>query len=397
MHLTLETTPVFSQNYHSDKFITVNRGGTRSSKSRSLCQIALMWLITGNYSSKRPDVSKGTFSIVRRFSATIDATIMVDLEEEIEKQGVWGLIEKNIQKKTYKHGLRTIQFIGADDQQKLRGRKQDILYCNEANELGFKDEFFQLLMRTSEKIFIDFNPDDADVWINTEIEQKRATEKRDVDVIVSNYTHNTFLSKRQINEIEYLKDTDPEFWKVYGLGEYGRKVGLIYTHWKLCESIPDGEVFYGLDFGYNNPTALVRVVKHDNVHYVKQLLYERGLTNSDLIVKMQGMDLGRWPIYCDTAEPNRIEELTRAGFNAKPSDKGKDSVRKGVDTVKAHGLMMDSGSPDLLKEIRKYSWQTGKDGKPDPENPIKFDDHLMDAMRMSIFTHSKPSGWYGLG
>ena len=161
--MKINHTEIFIKNWDSDKFITINRGGSRSSKTRSLCQLALVWLLTGTYSSKRPAIKSGMMSIVRRFSATIDSTVMSDLEEEIEKQGVWGLIQKNIQKKTYKHGLRTIQFIGADDQQKLRGRKQNILYCNEANELGYDSEFFQLLLRTTDKIFIDFNPDDEDI------------------------------------------------------------------------------------------------------------------------------------------------------------------------------------------------------------------------------------------
>lgn len=335
-------------------------------------------------------------SIVRRFSATIDSSVMVDLEDEIAKQGVWPLIEKNIQRKTYKHGERMIQFIGADDQQKLRGRKQNILYCNEANELGYDKEFFQLLLRTTEKVFIDFNPDDADVWINTELEQKRMPVDGDVDLIVSSYRDNPYLSEQTIKEMDRLKRDNPEAWKVWGNGEYGNKVGLVYTHWKLCDAQPEGDEYYGIDFGFNNPTAVVRVITRDKENYVKELLYQSGLTNADLILKLQGMGIGSKPIYCDSAEPQRIEELRRAGFNAKPANKGKDSVKKGVDTVKSMALHITADSPNLLKEIRKYSWQVGVDGKPDPENPVKVADHLCDSMRYSIHTHSKPSGWYGL-
>jgi phage terminase large subunit len=88
-----------------------------------------------------------------------------------------------------------VEFIGADDQQKLRGAKRTFLYCNEANELNYKKEFFQLLIRTQRKTFIDFNPDDETVRINTEIEQKRKLKNRDVKVIISTYKDNPFLSE----------------------------------------------------------------------------------------------------------------------------------------------------------------------------------------------------------
>lgn len=396
--MNIEHTDIFERNWDSDKFITVNRGGSRSSKTRSLCQLALVWLLTGHYSSKRPKIEQGLLRIVRRYSATIDGSVMVDLEEEITKQGVWGMIEKNIQRKTYKHGNRTIQFSGADDQQKLRGFKQNILYCNEANELGFNDQFFQLIIRTTDKIFIDFNPDDADVWINTELEQKRMVIDKDVDLIVSSYRDNPYLSEQTVIEMDRLKRDNPEAWKVWGNGEYGNKVGLVYTHWKTCEGLPDGgDTYYGIDFGFKNPTAVVKVVTKDQENYVKELLYKSELTNADLIAKLHEMNIGYAPVYCDAAEPQRIEELCRAGFNAKPADKGKDSVKKGIDTVKSMTLYITNDSENLTKEIRKYSWQVGKDGKPDPENPVKFADHIMDCMRYAIHTHSKPQGWFGLG
>lgn len=77
-------------------------------------------------------------------------------------------------------------------------------------------------MRTKHRIFIDFNPDDEDVWINTELEQKRARNKGDVEVFVSTYRDNPFLTAEIIEEIEAFRDADPAYWQVFGLGQYGR-------------------------------------------------------------------------------------------------------------------------------------------------------------------------------
>ena len=202
--------------------------------------------MTGYVSSKER-ITQGVWSTVRKFSTTLDATVIRDFEEELNKQEVFGSIKHNKTKKTYEYGGRMVEFIGADDEQKLRGAKRNILYCNEANELKYREEFFQLLMRTEDKVFLDFNPDDENVWINSELEQKRLIEKGDVEVIVSTYKDNTFLPRSLIEEIEYLEKTDPEFWKVYGLGQYGKKYGLIFPDFTIIEQPSGTLIGYGAD------------------------------------------------------------------------------------------------------------------------------------------------------
>lgn len=397
MHL--ETTPVFTKNYASTKRIKLNRGGTRSSKTRSIAQIAVLWLITGNIARDR-FIMSGVWSTVRKYSTTLDATVIRDFEEELNKQEVMGLVKQNKTKKTYEYGGRMVEFIGADDQQKLRGTKRKILYCNEANELNYREEFFQLLMRTEEDIFLDFNPDDETIWLNTEIEQKRAIEKGDVETIVSNYKDNTFLSQTIVDEIEYLQKTDPEFWKVYGLGEYGRKHGLIFENWVVCEKIPDGAqlVAYGLDFGFtNDPTTLIAVYKQNGELWLKELIYQRGLTNSDISDRMKPIVLtgGGWEIIADSAEPKSIEELSRMGWYMTAAEKGSDSIKNGIDILKRYKINVTSDSPNLIKEFRSYKWAENKDGQP-MNKPVDFFNHCMDAIRYVALNKLSESttGWY---
>lgn len=398
MHL--ETTPVFTRNYASQKRIKVNRGGTRSSKTRSIAQICVLWLMTGQVSRER-NIPSGVWSTVRKYSTTLDATVIRDFEEELNKQEIFGLIKQNKTKKTYEYCGRLVEFIGADDQQKLRGTKRKILYCNEANELNYREEFFQLLMRTEEDIFIDFNPDDETIWINTELEQKRVFDKGDVDVIVSNYKDNTFLSQTIVDEIEYLQKTDPEFWKVYGLGEYGRKHGLIFDNWKVCEKIPDKAelVAYGKDFGFtNDPTTLVAVYKQDGELWLKELIYQRGLTNNDISDRMAGIGINRSDeIIADSAEPKSIEELTRLGWNITPAEKGPDSIKNGIDILKRYKINITSDSPNLLKEFRSYKWAENKDGVP-TNKPVDFLNHGMDAIRYVALNKLSEAakGWYSV-
>lgn len=213
MTLRIKAGPVFARNYESMYRININRGGTSSSKTGSLIRLFLLWLVTGRLDASR-SFESGTLSIVRKYSATLTKSVQRDFEALLDEYDLRKTVDVNKSEKTYRYGKRIIEFIGIDDPQKARGPRRDILYCNEANELT-REDFFQLFIRTKYKTFLDFNPDDEDIWINTELEQKRSIKEKDVNVIVSTYRDNPFLEKAMVDEIERLERTDPQYWKIY--------------------------------------------------------------------------------------------------------------------------------------------------------------------------------------
>lgn len=391
----MEATEIFERNYDSKAKIVINRGGTRSSKTWSLNQLCALWLISGNYGNGNY-ITEGVWTTVRKYRTNLDGTVIRDFEDILKAEGWYSGVEHNKTKKQYRYGKRLVEFIGADDEQKLRGAKRNILYCNEANELEYKQEFFQLLMRTENKIFLDFNPDDEQIWINQELEIKRSNEVNDVEVIVSNYKNNSFLPKSLIKEIEYLQQTDKEFWKIYGLGEYGNISGLVYENVKYVDTMPDCKlVSYGLDFGYSiDPSACVAVYRKDDELYLKEIIYERELTNQDLAERLRPI-IGRDEVICDSAEPKSIEEVYRLGLNAKPATKGRDSILNGIDILKRFKINVVSSS-NLRKEFRTYKWATDKNGNS-LQKPIGAD-HLLDALRYVALIHLKQNnkGWYSI-
>jgi phage terminase large subunit len=272
-----------------------------------------------------------------------------------------------------------IEFFGADDSQRVRGPGRDILYINEANLLR-KDTALQLFLRTKEVIFIDFNPADEYSWVY------EVADKAGNKLIISTYLNNLAnLTKEQIAEIEGLKDADENLWKVFGLGLRGTSSETIYTHWKMCDELPmRGEIVYGQDFGYNVPSALLRIEFFDGAVYWDEIIYESKLTTGDLIERYKSVDMSKTGnIYCDAAEPKTIEELCRAGYNAISADK---DVTEGIRKVKSMPLYITKRSANLLKEIRSYKWKTDRDGKVLDE-PVKFNDHALDAGRYGTFTH----------
>ena len=391
----MEATEIFERNYDSKSKLVINRGGTRSSKTWSLNQLCALWLISGNYGNEQY-CHEGVWTTVRKYRTNLDGTVIRDFEDVLKAEGWYNSIDHNKTKKQYRYGKRLVEFIGADDEQKLRGAKRNILYCNEANELEYKQEFFQLLMRTENKIFLDFNPDDEQIWINQELEIKRAAEVGDVEVIVSNYKNNAFLPKSLIKEIEYLQETDKEFWKIYGLGEYGNISGLVYENVKYVDRMPDCKlVAYGLDFGYSiDPSACVAVYRKDDELYLKEIIYERELTNQDLAERLKPI-VNRDEVICDSAEPKSIEEIYRLGLNAKPATKGRDSILNGIDILKRFKINVVNSS-NLRREFRMYKWATDKNGNS-LQKPIG-QDHLLDALRYVALIHLKENnrGWYAI-
>lgn len=292
--------------------------------------------------------------------------------------------------------------VGMDDTEKIKSIQEPTdVWCEEATEFS-KEDIMQLNLRLRTKkaqynqIVLSFNPITTEHWIYDSFFVKN--EFNSVN-IKSTYLDNRFIDDVYKTQLESLKEMDENYYKVYALGEWGGSIkGAIYTHWKLCDHVPQfANYIYGLDFGFNNPTALVKVGIVENSIFCQQLIYKTGLTNSDLIKELKRLDIGRDVIYGDAAEPQRIEEIYREGFNIKPAQKEKDSVKKGIDKIKAMDFFVLDDSPDLIKEIRNYKWAEDKNGKSLDE-PVKFLDHLMDAIRMAVHTHrSAPNAVYRIG
>lgn len=386
-NLEIEATSVFDRAYTAISKkkikILVMRGGTRSSKTYSITQLLVLWLVTGKLWDI--ELNKWVCAVVRKNKTTIKTTVLRDFLEVIEERGYTKLVHLNRSDKILTYQWRKIEFIGADDPQKLKGRKQNILYCNEANELNYKDEFFQLLIRTKDKVIIDFNPDDEDIWINRELEEKRMHKKKDVELIVSTYLDNPFLSDEQVQEIENIKEVDPVLWTVYGEGWYGKRLGRIYNNWDIIDDVPkDAEyITHGLDFGFaTHECALYGLYRWNWCLVVDEEFYATGYTNTqmDKEWRSNGVQTRAKEIYADSAEPKSIKELRDLGWNIKPVDKWPDSVEYWIRLLQGIKILITSRSAWVIKEAKKYIWKTDTNGNPTNET-IKEFDHARDAIR----------------
>ena len=384
----LKATPLYQRNWDAwDKYkIILNQGGTRSSKTFTLAQIFIVKLL---------ETTNKILTIARKTTPSMHSSVMRDFFFILKEMGIYSERYHNKSLNEYWLNGNLVEFISMDIAEKKKGTKRNYLWLNEATEFDYED-FFQLSIRTTDKIVLDYNPAYEFHWIYDKV-----LTRQDCVFIQSSYKDNPFLEDSLIEEIERLKDIDENYWKIYGLGEKGQTKAIIFNNWSLIDNFPDNcdDILYGVDFGYNNPSSLIKVGVKDKVNiYLQELLYQSYLTNADFIAQMNILipeyERNKKLVKADSAEPDRIEEIRRAGFWVEGAKKGKNSVKDGIDVVKRKKLYITKDSSNLLKEIRSYKWKEDKDGKILDE-PVKFNDHAISAMRYAIEDLDEPQGGGG--
>jgi len=367
--------------------IQVHQGGTRSGKTYSILT-ALIELCHKN--------SGLVITICRKTFPALRATAMRDFFEILENEEAYNVELHNKSEGTYQLWGNLVEFISLSEPQKVRGRKRDVLFINEANEINLED-WRQLLLRTTGRVLIDYNPSDEFHWIYEEV-----IPREDAEFFRTTYKDNPFLPESVVMEIERFKTADENFWKVYGLGERGTAQSTIFTHWKEINQIPNEYKLLniGLDFGYtNDPTAIVRVFTDGDGFAVDELCYATRLTNSDIAKVLRDNEVNRSDVViCDSAEPKSIDEIHAHGFNTHGARKGRDSVKNGIQFLHSRPLLVTARSVNLIRELRNYKWKEDKNGKQLNE-PVDNFNHAIDAMRYAItFNQTNPNfGSYAIG
>lgn len=225
----------------------------------------------------------------------------------------------------------------------------------------------------------------------------KATPKKDpslLSIFATYYDNIANIHESSIKAYEGYKETDPEYYYtvIQGLVSEGVR-GRIYKHFEPIVSMPNEyPKFYGLDWGWNDPIAVVECEAHKNYLYIEEKVYKQGLTNAELSNLM--LDLGinkRAPIYADSAEPKDIEDMKRLGWNIIAARKGPDSVRNGIKTVKEYQVFVTENSKNLWQESEDYKWRLDQYKVPTNEPEDKHN-HLMDAIRYAMDKIKKPTG-----
>ena len=368
--INIEATQAFFKHVETDKRIVISQGGGRSGKTFSIIQILVMYAI--QHKNKLVSVVAENIPFLKRGAIRDFKTIMKDMD-------LW--VDDNFKGNSiYDFGNGSvIEFFSADNPGKALGAARDVLFINEANNVRYEIAF-QLIGRTPERIWLDFNPR-SEFWVHTEIMQNKAFEGM-FDFVHTTFQDNAFL-EQSIKDVMLARAAkDQNYKRVYIDGLVGSVEGLVFPDFEMVDDMPEPDCV-GLDFGYtNSKTAAVQMAIRGEDLYINELIYESGLRNVDIIRKLKEAGVGSGvDIWCDSAEPKSIDDLYFAGFNAKPCEKTK--VTEGVDMVKRFNLKVTKESINVIRELRNYQYKQDKEGNW-INGPMKDFDHAMDALRYAV-------------
>lgn len=295
-------------------------------------------------------------------------------------------------------------FRGLDDVEKIKSVKGvDRIIIEEATEMRSINDLDQLSLRLrgfdEVQITLMYNPTDEHHWLNTEIHQNRPA---DHFIKKTTYLDNRFLDEPYKKYLESLIDRNPNYYRVYVLGLWGRIVeGLIYPEFDIVDEFPKGADgrddidSYGIDFGYSNPTALIAQKVVDDFPKKrlanKQLLYKPGLDAPALIREFETLNIRKDVlIIADSARPEMIKSLADAGYKIQACEKFAGSVLSGINEIRKYRLQIVAGSKDLIKEAQNYQ-KSGSNGVWFEEPAKNQINHLLDSIRYSAESQNAPA------
>lgn len=328
---------------------------------------------------------------------------MKDFIKIMKWTGRWNENHWNATDRKYTfHNDSYIEFFSPES---VLGSRRNILYVNEANNIKYED-YVQLAMRTSDLIFLDYNPA-AEFWADTEV-----LKEPDSELLVLTYLDNEARPKNVDSDFAIFRQKAEKekelglpitsYWqnycRVYIDGEIGNIQGVVFNNWNQIDSIPEQAeiIAYGLDWGFtNDPSGLVAVYKYNGKLVLHELIYESGLTNSMLADKMRSLGVNtNIDIIADSSEPKSIADLQGMGFpRTTPAKKGADSINNGISKLQEFELLVTKTSTNLIKELRAYRWQVDKSGKTLNE-PIDHMNHLIDPTRyVALNKLGTPQEW----
>lgn len=340
------------------------------------------------------------YLVVRKSATDLRRSCWVDLKNTLEQFQITSLckINETNMTVTLPNGSSFL-CMGIDDFEKVKSIP-GITDCliEEASEVTF-DDYSQLKMRLRgtgrlrNQIVLMTNPISKANWVYRFFFDGGCSEPNCL-IHQSTYKDNRFINETTIRTLEGYRDTNPMFYRVYCLGEFGSVSKQVLTNY-TSEELDIAELrkrgyqhLVGLDFGYvNDATAIVdSLLDEENKRiFVIREFYQTGLLNDEIAAQIERMGLSKSTIIADSAEQKSIDEIRRAGIRRiRPSVKGQGSVSQGIQKLQQYRIIVDASCLNLLEELENYSYKKDKATGEYINEPIDAYNHAIDALRYSL-------------
>ena len=408
MNIKVQANPSFKEVNRSDKRYIVMRGSAGSGKSVDTAQNYILRLMRDK---GRNLVALRKSDITNRDSTFAELTGAIYRMFGDKAEQYWQ-INLSPLKLTCRANGNQIIFRGMNDdkqREKLksitfqRGKLTDV-WLEEATEFTQADveiiddrlrgelppgQFYQMRFT--------FNPVNKNHWI-----KKVFFDRPDLNVLChhSTYLTNRFIDAAYHARMERRKEVDPEGYLIYGLGEWGEIGGLILHNWEIKEvsqNLNDyDDIAIGQDFGFNHANAILLLgIKDDNI-FILDEIYEHEKDTSEIIQAAIAHAIPtRKQMWCDSAEPDRIKEWTKAGYRARGVDKGGSagSVKAQIDWLKQRSIFVHPHCINTIKEMQQWKWKKDERTGEYFDEPVPVMDDAMAALRYGVEGWRKVTKW----
>jgi phage terminase large subunit len=382
--MEIPVSDIFYKNLDANTRYVFNEGGTRSTKTYSINQVAY----TKAVQSPIPII----FSIVSETMPHLRKGAMRDFILFLKNNGLYNEKRHNKSENIFEFNKSIVEFFSVDTPGKVHGPERDYLFVNELQYIDY-DTFFHLAQRTRKQIYADWNPT-SEFWVYEQF-INNPQYKDDITLIHSTLYDNPFLSEAIKKDILLRAERDPNYKMVYLEGKIGKLEGVIYPNWSYGDfdtSIPFG---FGLDFGFHpDPDAMCKIAidEKNKKIYAKECFYLNDLKIEDLKKEIKLNVLSHELIIADSEDPRMISEIRDSQCNIKPVKKYDGSVLEGIRLVQDYDIITDKESINLVKELRNHTWNDKKAGIPN-----KGFNHLLSCIRYYTQSTTKiqhPQTWH---
>lgn len=380
-----DNSPAFVPAFVDQSRYQVLWGGAGSGKSHIVARKILYRLL------KEQGVNHN-FLVIRKVDRTIKRSVFKLIRNIISRWKLTDQFDVNLTDKTitYKLNGSQIMFSGLDDVEKLKSIEGvTSIWCEEATELT-QEDFEQLDLRLRgehgclKQIILTLNPISEQHWI------KRIffdDPMQGVFTLHTTYLDNAFIDDEYKMVMENKKKTNPRYYNIYALGNWGTAEGLVFTNVEhrliRAEEIEGLECIQGLDFGYtNDPSAFNQSyvdMKAKRI-FVYDGFYEKGMSNAQIAQAIKKMQAHKHKTVADSSEPKSIDYIRSKDVRIEGAAKGKDSVSAGIDFLSEFEIIVNAHLVEFMTEFNNYSWALDKEGKP-TNKPVDDFNHFIDSLR----------------
>lgn len=383
--------------YDYSKRYEIYYGGAGSGKSVFITQKLIIKAIT----------TKRKVLVIRKFGTTLKDSVFQLVIDTLKKWQIYSLCKINLSTYTITFPNESVfLFKGLDDSEKIKSITDVTdIWCEEATELQL-DEFTQLDLRLrarsgSLQIFCSFNPVSKENWVYKKwFSEKAQFSADDTLILKTTYKDNKFLPESYIKALEEKINSNPQYYKVYALGEFATIEGLVFSNWRVesfdaMRLAAEGlEHRAGMDLGWIDKSAIIDTLydRENHIIYVFNEFYKSGCQQSELAAAIKQMNLAKTKLYVDAAEPRTIQYFKTEGINATASLKGRDSVKAGLMFLQDNLIIVNPKCVNFINELENFSYIKSKQTGEWTEQTTHEWSHAIDACRYAysdIYTNKK--------